>query len=129
MRKKPVKLQRKPTVWRRLWRHARMIPRSVSNLLLYCAGIVPNSPYLFPEVSLRSRARGMIILINGCLNGGAWGYAALYSFHQWWLAIVVGLAFAAVVIHLDLYIVSGLIGANRKKNNSSDDGDDDSHLP
>lgn len=128
-RKKPVKLQRKQTVWRQLWRIATATPRASSMLLLYCAGIVPNSPHLFPEVSLRSRARGVIILINGCLNGAAWGYAALYCFHQWWLAIAVGLAFAAVVIHLDLYIVSGLIGANRDKTHSSSDGKDDSHIP
>lgn len=127
-RKKPVKLRRRPTVWGQIWRHARMMPRSVSNLLLYCAGIVPNSPYLFPEVSLRSRARGVIILVNGCLNGGAWGYAALYCFHQWWLATIIGLAFAAVVIHLDLYIVSGLIGANRERKDSPGDGKDDSEL-
>lgn len=110
------------------WQHAITIPRFINDLLLYCAGIVPNSPHLYPEVSLRSRARGVIILINGCLNGGAWGYAALYCFHQWWLAIVVGFAFAAVVVHLDLYIVSGLIGAKREKKDSSGNDKDDSQL-
>jgi hypothetical protein len=113
-RKKPARARPKQTLLLQIQRHLRIIPRAINTVLLYCAGIVPNSPHLFPEVSLRSRARGFIILISGCLNGSAWGYAALYCFHQWWLAIVVGLAMAGVVIHLDLYIVSGQINAHRK---------------
>jgi hypothetical protein len=65
----------------------------------------------------------------GCLNGGAWGYAALYSFHQWWLAIIVALGMTLIVIHLDLYIASGLIGNKENTPHRPQDEDRDDASP
>lgn len=91
---------------RKLGREIASTSRRIDAFLMYCTGIVPGSRHLYPEIAMRYRPKSVWIIIPSLINGVAWGYAALFSFGSWWVALLTGAVITIGVLHLDMFLVS-----------------------